>query len=84
MAVGTPCVATSIATQGLQVKPGRDVLLADDADAFAEEVINLIENNQLNEKIAENARKFVEQHHTWEQIGKDLDQICRDLLKSRQ
>ena len=84
MAVGTPCVATSLATRGLQVKPGRDLLVADDAEAFAEQVLLLFQDEALNVKIAQNARGYVEHHHSWEQIGQDLDQICRDLLKSRQ
>ena len=84
MAVGAPCVATSLATQGLHAKPGRDVLMADGAEAFAEEVVLLLQNEQLNEEIGVNARYYVEQHHHWEQIGNDLDKFFRELLESHQ
>ena len=84
MAVGTPCVATSLATRGLQVKPGRDLLVADDAETFARQVLLIFQDEALNKKIAQNARGYVERHHNWKQIGHELDQIYYDLLESLQ
>lgn len=44
MSHGLPCVATSIAAEGLEASHGRDILVADDAQAFAREIIRLHED----------------------------------------
>src|SRR5690606_37323135 len=41
MAHGQPVVATSHAAEGMHLRPGRDVLGADDAREFAESVVRL-------------------------------------------
>jgi glycosyltransferase involved in cell wall biosynthesis len=47
MARGLPVVATSCAAEGMQLEHGRDVLLADDAAAFAEAVLQAHEDEVL-------------------------------------
>jgi len=84
MAVGNPCVATPIATQGISVKHGTDVLVAENPDSFANAVLELIEQPSLRHRIAENARYYVEGHHSWDRIGDRLDQFYNELLSSYQ
>ena len=42
-ASGLPVVATSIAVEGMNLESGRDVLVADTADAFADAIVRLHE-----------------------------------------
>ena len=47
MAHGQPVVATPIAVEGMHVETGRDALVAEDADAFAEAVVALYQDEAL-------------------------------------
>jgi glycosyltransferase involved in cell wall biosynthesis len=65
MACGTPVVATSSAAAGLDVVAGRDLLVADDAQTFADAVSRLLGDRVLGERLARNARVLVERRYTW-------------------
>ncbi len=47
MSYGVPCVATTIAAEGMEVVPGEDLLVADDAESFAARVIELYRDAAL-------------------------------------
>ena len=65
MGCGTPVVATSSASAGLEAVAGRDLLIADDARTFAEAVSRLLADRALAGRLALNARALVEQRYTW-------------------
>ncbi len=80
MAMGIPVVSTSAAIQGIDAQPGRDVLVADDPGAFAEEVIKLLKNPALRQELAQNAKKLIDQKYDWQKNLKALDQIIEDIF----
>jgi glycosyltransferase involved in cell wall biosynthesis len=84
MAVGAPTVSTTIACQALSVEPGRDVLVADTPEAFADCVVRLLNDGELRRRVAANARRYVEQHHDWRAIGCRLEEIYDGLLSGNQ
>lgn len=84
MAVGAPTVSTTIACQALSVEPGRDVLVADKPEAFADCVVTLLNDGELRRRMAANARRYVEQHHDWRTIGCRLEEIYNGLLSGNQ
>jgi glycosyltransferase involved in cell wall biosynthesis len=63
MAVGLPVVATSIATEGMMVTDGENILVRDDAVDFAEAVIRLYGDESLWSSISESSIKFADS--TW-------------------
>jgi len=80
MAVGTPAVATTIACQALAVEPDRELLVADEADDFAEAVVRLLDDAELRRRLARAARQYVEQQHDWWEIGRRLEAIYDELV----
>lgn len=72
MAAGLPIVTTPKGCEGLAVEHGRELLIADDPDAFAREVIRLLGDPSLRRRLAENARAFVEEHYSWETMVKRM------------
>jgi len=82
MAMGLPCVATSLACQALQTQNGYDVLVADTAEDYANAISELLDHPEHRCRLAENGRHYVEQHHNWNGIGKQLDKLYRELLKT--
>lgn len=50
LALGTPCVSTSVGAEGMGLTPGVDVLVADDPDGFARHILAMLDDeNRWNE-----------------------------------
>jgi glycosyltransferase involved in cell wall biosynthesis len=80
MAVGTPVVATSLACQALQVKNNEHILMSDDPQGFAQNVINLFQDKEQQRRISINARHYVEEFHNWEVIGRCLVENYQKII----
>ncbi|MDP2386716.1 MAG: glycosyltransferase family 4 protein [Bacteroidota bacterium] len=61
LALGKVIISTSIGAEGIQVKHGENILIADSPKEFADAIKLLINNKELKEKISHNARKFIEE-----------------------
>jgi sugar transferase (PEP-CTERM/EpsH1 system associated) len=80
MAVGAPCVATSLACQALQTVPDQEVVVANSAEEFAAAVCELLDHPARRQQLAEQARRYIERCHVWSCIGESLHQTYRSLL----
>lgn len=72
MAMGTPVVATPISCSGLDVEPGKHLLVAETPGGFAAAVEALLDDLELRETLVRAARGFVEAHHNWDHSVEDL------------
>lgn len=66
--VGTPTVSTSIGTEGLDVRDGEDVLVADEPAAFAAAVARLLTDDALWARLAARGRVRAGAAHSREAI----------------
>lgn len=73
MALGKPVIATPLGAGGIDVTPGRNILIAADADAMARQVVDVMHDDALAQRIAENARALVVERY-------DEDVLARQLL----
>ncbi|MCR6497264.1 glycosyltransferase [Thermomonas sp. S9] len=62
MAHGLPVVATPLAAEGMALRDGEHVLLAEDAPAFAQAVLRLHTDAALWQQLADNGRAHVARH----------------------
>lgn len=69
MALNRPVVATTIGSEGLDVVDGEHLLNADGAEAFAAQVVRLLQDRSLSERLARNARQLVVEHYDWDAIA---------------
>jgi polysaccharide biosynthesis protein PslH len=72
---GLPIVSTTIGAEGLRYTHGQNLLIADTADCFAENVIYLLRQSDAAQALADNGRTTAETcydwhkvYHTWEQV----------------
>ncbi len=79
MAHGQPVVATACAVEGMHLRNGEDVLVADDAAAFAEAVLRLYRDEALWQRLADNGMANVERHFSLD-AGREV--VRRVLLRS--
>jgi GT2 family glycosyltransferase/glycosyltransferase involved in cell wall biosynthesis len=65
MSHGLPVVATPIAVEGMHVSVGGDVLVAEEAEAFAREVVRLYRDESLWNTLAQNGLANVERYFSF-------------------
>jgi glycosyltransferase involved in cell wall biosynthesis len=75
MASGKAVVSTNIGAEGLPVHGGEDILLADDPEAFAKCVVDLLANPARRKQIGESARRLVSENYSWNAVGKNLANV---------
>ncbi|MBV9225931.1 MAG: glycosyltransferase [Acidobacteriaceae bacterium] len=73
MAAGTPVVSTTIGAEGLPVRHGETVQIADTAQQFAAECLKGLAAPHYSRKIAQQGRKLVVDHYSWEQVTKGFE-----------
>jgi len=83
MAMKLPIVTTSLGFEALDAVAGRDMIVADDAKKFAQEVIRLLKDKELRQGIAQKARKLVEEKYGWPAVVRRLDMVYEDIIEQR-
>lgn len=61
MSLGKPIVTTEIGTEGIPTTNGENIMIANDAGQFVEEVVNLVNDRELADRIGKNAIGFIQE-----------------------
>jgi len=78
-----PVVSTSKGCEGLDVEHGRQLLIADSAQAFAQACAELLRDPSLRARIAATAHGFGEREHAQQVVDTLLASTLRGLLQHR-
>jgi len=81
MALGTPVISTSKGAEGLEVIDGKNILIADDPDDFAECILRLLKDEDLRAKLSANGRQLVEKRYSWDMCAHQLDQLLCQVVE---
>jgi glycosyltransferase involved in cell wall biosynthesis len=82
MAMGKGIVSTAVGCEGLDVTNGKNIVVADGAEAFANGTIGLLRNEGMRRSIGNNARSFAEQYDWSRIIGKQED-VYKEVIGRR-
>jgi glycosyltransferase involved in cell wall biosynthesis len=69
MALGRPVVSTTLGAEGLDVRDGRHLLIADQPEPFAAAILRLMRQSgadELRQSLIRHARSLVESQYDWE------------------
>jgi glycosyltransferase involved in cell wall biosynthesis len=80
MATGTPVITTSRTLSALQVQPGRDLLVANSAGEFAQNILRLINDRNLRQTIGNFGLAYVRSHHDWISIASQMANIYQHTV----
>ena len=80
MAMEKAIVSTSIGAEGLPVTDGKDILLADTPEAFAEAVVNLIRQESSAAELGKQAAAKVRERFGWDTVAESFSEICQRTL----
>lgn len=75
MAMGLPCITTSLANNALGAAPGKEVLIAETADEFTVLINKLLSDDVYYSEIANNGKAFVQKNFVWSETVKMLREI---------
>jgi glycosyltransferase involved in cell wall biosynthesis len=77
---GLPVVSTSIGAEGLEVREGENILLADTPLESARAVARVMKDVELARQLADSGRCWVEERYDWRIAYVALEAVYRDLL----
>jgi glycosyltransferase involved in cell wall biosynthesis len=83
MAMGKAMVSTTLGAEGIDAVPGRDILIEDQPDAFADAVIRLLAEPDLAARIGNSARQLSEARYAWSAAAKALEGFYRQILDGK-
>ncbi|MGH9471232.1 MAG: glycosyltransferase [Terriglobales bacterium] len=75
MAAGLPVVSTSVGAEGLPVRDGIEIRIADNAQAFADGCLGLLQDAKLRRAITAAASELIQSRFSWETVAKDFERL---------
>ena len=70
--MGTPVVSTTIGAQGLELRHGEDILLADTPSSFIQETATGLRDDKLRHRLEVVGQKTVQERLSWKTLGHKL------------
>ncbi|HKP86869.1 MAG TPA: glycosyltransferase [Blastocatellia bacterium] len=83
MAMGKPVISTTVGAEGLPVRDGKELLIADQPEDFARAVIGVLDDARLASRLGEQARSLVRARFGWEEVAKAFIDVC-EIVVSKQ
>jgi glycosyltransferase involved in cell wall biosynthesis len=75
MAAGLPVVTTERGAEGLPLKHGRNVLIANEPERFARELVRLLQDPDLQDRLAGTARELVLREYDNDRLAERLETV---------
>lgn len=83
LSYGLPCVASPLAIEGSGLTPEQDILLAEDDEQFARQVIRLHEDKALWDRLSKNGVAFVAENYSADAVRPKLQDLLDRLMKQK-
>jgi glycosyltransferase involved in cell wall biosynthesis len=77
-----PVVSTRVGADGLDVRDGEHLLLADDPDAFAAACVHLLRDVALRQRLADAGHRLWSEHHSPAAFQRSVDAVMRRAVSS--
>jgi glycosyltransferase involved in cell wall biosynthesis len=82
MATGLPCIVTTLALQGLDVKEGEQVLVGQRPDELSAHILAVMGKDAIAQRLGRAARDYVSDHHSWSAAARSYENIYNAVLKA--
>jgi glycosyltransferase involved in cell wall biosynthesis len=77
MSFGLPVVSSTVANEGIEARDGNEILLADDAEEFADRIAAVMNDPELWQQISSGAHAFANRKYSWDVVIQDYLQNMR-------
>jgi polysaccharide biosynthesis protein PslH len=79
---GLPIVSTTIGAEGLEIRDGENILIADEPAALVQAVSRAYQDHDLSQRLRLNGRRWVEDNYDWRQVYTAWDAVYAKALKA--
>jgi glycosyltransferase involved in cell wall biosynthesis len=83
MAMGKAIVSTALGAEGIEATPGRDILIEDEPEYFADAVNRLLADPELAARVGQSARKLAVERYAWSGAAQALEEFYHRILEVR-
>lgn len=80
MSMGNPIVSTKVGAEGLNYVAGEHLLIADQPEAFAENLLRLLSDKKCFNSIRCKAYEYVSLYYDWQNIGKSINNFIDKII----
>lgn len=81
MAMEKPMVSTTVGAEGLPVRDGVELLLADEPQSFAAAVVRLMTDEAFANELGARGAKLVREQFGWGSVAESFAEICRRTIE---
>ena len=83
LARGIPVVTTATGVEGIDATHGEHLLIADEPEQFAAEVVRLLNDGALRQHLSTNGRRLMEEKYDWRVVLPKLERVYESLVTAR-
>jgi glycosyltransferase involved in cell wall biosynthesis len=80
LSMAKPMVSTSLGCEGLAVRDREHLLIADDIETFARQILELFDDADLRRRLGFAGRALAEQSYSWHLAGDRLEALYRRVM----
>src|SRR6185437_12464431 len=81
MAMGKAIVSTTLGAEGIEAAKGRDILIEDEPEGFADAAVRLLAEPELAARIGRSARRLAVERYSWSEAARTLEGFYRGILE---
>ncbi len=78
LALGLPCVTSSLGLGGVEARPEREVLVYSDPKSAADQILRLYHDRELRMRLAQAGRDLVTRRYDWKNIYRSFVDSCHN------
>jgi glycosyltransferase involved in cell wall biosynthesis len=83
MAMEKPAISTTVGAEGLPVRDGIELLLADDPQSFADATVKVLTNPSFAAQLSTNAAQLVRQNFGWDRVAAIMAELCEAVVENQ-
>jgi glycosyltransferase involved in cell wall biosynthesis len=80
MAMSKAVVSTTVGAEGLPVRMGENILLADTPHDFADCVVSLLRDANARKRLGDSARVLVQERYSWPKVAESFARTLQDVI----
>ena len=79
LACAKAVVSTAVGAEGLGVTPNEHLVIGSSPEEFARAVVDLLQDENRREQLAESGRKVVVEKHSWQRAAAEFAEVLENL-----
>ena len=80
MSMSKAVVSTSVGAEGLPVRAGENIMLADTPTDFAKSVLSLLRDPGERKRLGDSARSLVQEKYSWPKVAESFARTLQDVI----